>query len=193
MNNVILSLKLFVTPFLSIAILSLIDYDLAFYPLAFSLVLSISNYQKFKYPLALGILLSVLFAYLALLGGWLTHGILYKVIHFLNIPNDVHIGDWFYTDVAFCMAVFLVAPILTYTFYKYLFKNARSRLSTIIFASTIWILFILSLFNNNLEREFFNMFNIWQLIIIFGMQLMINQDEILNTINGKKASSQQRL
>jgi hypothetical protein len=58
-------------------------------------------------------LLGIVYSYIAFFVGYFGYAVFYKAIELIGIVNDITIGEWFYTDLAFCIAVFIIAPYLT--------------------------------------------------------------------------------
>ena len=181
-----LILKLILTPFLSVSILFLTESSLFIYPLIFSIVLSVSNYDLFKFDLPVGIILGIVYSYIAFFVGYFGYAVFYKIIGIIGIPNDITIGDWFYTELAFCIAVFIIAPYLTMYLQKLLFKNTKTKLTYWIISITTFVFVMISFIHSDQDvKNFFNIINLWQLIIMFGLQILINQKVIIENIERK--------
>ncbi|MCK0108380.1 hypothetical protein MWU58_03685 [Flavobacteriaceae bacterium S0825] len=186
MESLKLILKLILTPFLSVSILFLTESSLFLYPLVFSIVLSLSNYDLFRFDLPFGIILGIVYSYIAFFVGYFGYGVFYKIIELIGISNDITIGEWFYTDLAFCIAVFIIAPYLTMYLQKLLFKNTKTKLTYwIISITTLAFVMISFIHSEQHVKNFFNIINFWQLIIMFGLQLVINQKVISKKIKSE--------
>ncbi len=184
MESLKLILKLILTPFLSVSILFFTESSLFLYPLVFSIIISLSNYKLFRFDLHIGIILGIIYSYIAFFVGYFGYGLFYKIIEIIGISNDIKIGDWFYTDLAFCIAVFIIAPYLTMYLQKLLFKNTKTRLTHWIISITTLVFVLISFIHSEQDvKNFFNIINLWQLIIMFGLQLVINQKAITVEIN----------
>ena len=176
MESLKLILKLFLTPLLSVSILFFTESSLFLYPLVFSIILSLSNYELFGFDLPIGIILGIVYSYIAFFVGYFGYGLFYKIIQLIGITNDITIGEWFYTDLAFCIAVFIIAPYLTMYLQKLLFKNTKTKLTYwIISITTLAFVLISFIHSDQSVKNFFNIINLWQLIIMFGLQIVINQ------------------
>jgi hypothetical protein len=176
MESLKLILKLFLTPLLSVSILFFTESSLFLYPLVFSIILSLSNYELFGFDLPIGIILGIVYSYIAFFVGFFGYGLFYKIIELIGITNDITIGEWFYTDLAFCIAVFIIAPYLTMYLQKLLFKNTKTKLTYwIISITTLAFVLISFIHSDQSVKIFFNIINLWQLIIMFGLQIVINQ------------------
>jgi hypothetical protein len=183
MKSLKLILKLFLAPFLSVSILFLTESTLYLYPLVFSIVLSLSNYDLFRLDLPIGIILGIVYSYIAFFAGYFGYGVFYKTIEIIGITNDISVGEWFYTDLAFCIAVFTIAPFLTMYLQKILFKNTKTKLTYWIISITTLAFVMISFIHSEQDvKNFFNIMNLWQLIIMFGLQLVINQKVITGKI-----------
>ncbi|RBP26032.1 hypothetical protein DFR65_1195 [Oceanihabitans sediminis] len=183
MDSLKLILKIILTPFLSVSILFFTESSLFLYPLIFSIILSLSNYNLFRFHLPIGFFLGIVYSYLAFFVGYFGYGLFYKIIEFIGITNDITIGEWFYTDLAFCIAVFIIAPYLTMHLQKLLFKNTKTRLTYWIMSITTLVFVLISFIHSEQDvKNFFNIINLWQLIIMFGLQLIINQKAITEKI-----------
>ena len=186
MESLKLILKLILTPFLSVSILFLTESSLFLYPLVFSIVLSLSNYDLFRFDLPFGIILGIVYSYIAFFVGYFGYGVFYKIIELIGISNDITIGEWFYTDLAFCIAVFIIAPYLTMYLQKLLFKNTKTKLTYWIISITTLAFVMISFIHSEQDvKNFFNIINFWQLIIMFGLQLVINQKVISKKIKSE--------
>ncbi|RCU56699.1 hypothetical protein DU428_12480 [Oceanihabitans sediminis] len=127
--------------------------------------------------------MGIVYSYLAFFVGYFGYGLFYKIIEFIGITNDITIGEWFYTDLAFCIAVFIIAPYLTMHLQKLLFKNTKTRLTYWIMSITTLVFVLISFIHSEQDvKNFFNIINLWQLIIMFGLQLIINQKAITEKI-----------
>ncbi len=188
MDSLKLILKLFLPPFLSVSILYFTESNLYAYPLVFSLTLSLSNYQSFRSDLPKGILLSLVYCYAAFLIGILVSSGFYRLFELLGIPNDIKIGNWFYTDLSLCLGAFITAPVLTMFLLKSLFKETTSRFTNWIISVTIFVFVSISFIHSEQDvKNYFNIINLWQLVIMFGLQLIINQNAILEKLGAKKS------
>ena len=186
MESLKLILKLILTPFLSVSILFLTESSLFLYPLVFSIVLSLSNYDLFRFDLPFGIILGIVYSYIAFFVGYFGYGVFYKIIELIGISNDITIGERFYTDLAFCIAVFIIAPYLTMYLQKLLFKNTKTKLTYWIISITTLAFVMISFIHSEQDvKNFFNIINFWQLIIMFGLQLVINQKVISKKIKSE--------
>ena len=186
MESLKLILKLILTPFLSVSILFLTESSLFLYPLVFSIVLSLSNYDLFRFDLPFGIILGIVYSYIAFFVGYFGYGVFYKIIELIGISNDITIGEWFYTDLAFCIAVFIIAPYLTMYLQKLLFKNTKTKLTYWIISITTLAFVMISFIHSEQDvKNFFDIINFWQLIIMFGLQLVINQKVISKKIKSE--------
>ncbi|GAK78094.1 hypothetical protein JCM19296_3708 [Nonlabens ulvanivorans] len=189
MESLKLILKLILTPFLSVSILFFTESSLFLYPLIFSIILSLSNYNLFRFDLPIGILLGIIYSYIAFFVGYFGYAVFYKAIELIGIVNDITIGEWFYTDLAFCIAVFIIAPYLTMYLQKLLFKSTKTKLTYWIISITTFVFVMISFVNSDQDvKNFFNIMNLWQLIIMFGLQLVINQ----KVISGKLKSGNEK-
>jgi hypothetical protein len=182
MEKTKLILKIILSPFISVLILFLTEWNLFVYPLILSLIISISNYKLYR-DSTKGIILSLIFSYLSFFAGYFGWGLFLKAIEAIGITNDIHIGNWFYTDLAFLISAFIIAPLLTLKLNKSLFENTKTKTTLWIIIITIGILVLISFIHNNQDVEnYFNIMNVWHLIILFGLQLIINQKSIRNKI-----------
>lgn len=196
MEKYFLVLKIILTPFISVLFLFLTNSDLFLYPLVFSLVVTLSNFKLHRFQLVIGMILSIILSYLSFFIGFYGYSLFHKLIDFVGIPNDITIGEWFYTDLAGCISIFIIAPFLTIFLNKLLFRNTKTKLTKwILFLTTFLILFVSFVYHNQETNNIFQIFNLWQLVTIFGLQLIINQESIVVMFEKKgiKASSQQQL
>jgi hypothetical protein len=193
MKKTKLILKIILSPFISVLVLFLAEWNLFVYPLIFSLIISISNYKLYR-DSTKGIILSIIFSYFSFFVGYFGWGLILKAVEYIGITNDISIGNWFYTDLAFLISTFITAPMLTLFLNKSLFRNTKTNTSIRIIIISIGILVLISFFYNNQKVDnYFNIMNVWHLIIMFGLQLIINQKSLKKIFSEEKASSQHRV
>ena len=184
MNKLEIFFKLILCPIISILVLYSLDSNIFLYPLIFSFFIFISNYELLKLNVLYGFILGFLLSYVAFFAGIFSYNLFYKIINNSNITNDISVGTLFYTDLAGCISIFILAPFLTIYLQKLLFNDTKSKFTTVVLITTIIILTCLSfLYNNQKEDNIFNVFNIWYLIVMISLQLIINQKAIVNKAN----------
>ena len=72
---------------------------------------------------------------------------------------------------------------------KLLFKNTKTKLTYWIISITTFVFVMISFVHSDQDvKNFFNIMNLWQLIIMFGLQLVINQ----KVISGKLKSGNEK-
>lgn len=187
MDKLKLILKIFLTPFLSVSILFFTQANLYYYPLVFSLVLTFSNFDLQRYDLFAGIILSLIYSYVAFFVGMFMYGGFNQLFILVGIDKLFKLNESFYGELCFALSVYITAPILTMVLLKRIFKQKASKLTTwIIIISTLALLSVSLIYPDLKEKNYFNSFNLWQLITMFGLQLIINQNAILEKLDSKK-------
>ncbi|OIQ30964.1 MAG: hypothetical protein BM564_01770 [Bacteroidetes bacterium MedPE-SWsnd-G2] len=133
--------------------------------------------------MVLGLLIGLIFSYLTYFVGLLSFIITASGNQDKGISNNITIGEWINIDLAFTFTVMIIAPFLTMIVQKSIYKNTNSKLSNSIIAVTIVIITIISFFINHQQTNYvFDIFSLWHIICLFGLQLIINQTQLLKLI-----------
>ncbi|MDG1572472.1 hypothetical protein OZ410_09105 [Robiginitalea sp. M366] len=186
-----LLLKLTLAPILAVFLLYLIEAPVAFYPLAFSLVVVGTNLKRLRLHLLPALGASLGLAYVAFLVGLYGWGFWSKVVRALGLPEDLRLAEGFHTDLAFCLSVFIIAPLLTLIPQKYLFKGTDTRLSGWITLATIVFLVFTGFLHQQTDVDYYlKMMSLWLLLTLLGMQVIINQQAVA-ALFGHRAAAEE--
>ena len=158
----------------TLSLIYFLNITLWFYPLIFSATLILTNHEKLKFQFICGFFLSILGSYSAFFIGMFGCGFWLKIINYLNIINDIKIGNWFYTDLAFLISAFTIAPLLTIFFNKLIFyRNCNYTNRRTFIAISVFIIFSF-LYNDINSNSYFNILNLWYIFFLTTLQLIIN-------------------
>ena len=170
--------KVIFAPLFTLSLIYFLKITLWFYPLIFSATLIITNHENLKFQFIYGFLLSTLGSYLAFFTGIFGVGFFGKIFNYLNIITNIEIDDGFYTDLAFRVSVFTIAPLLTIIFNKLIFSRICNYADRITFI-LISVLFIFSyLYNDINSNSYFNILNLWYIFFLATLQISINNFSI---------------
>ncbi len=152
----------------------ILQLNLWFYPFLFSFTLIVLNLRLLKLRFIYSILLSILASYFSFLIGWFGWAFWFKIVKSLNISNDINIGNWFYTDIAFCISAFTIAPFLTIYLNGKLFHRSGKNMKFMMLLSILSFI-VFSFFYNNMEPDnILNIMNLWYVYFLIVIQLTIN-------------------
>ncbi len=154
----------------------MVKIGIDYYPLSFGLVIGIANWKQYKYSPYIGVVISLIISYVAFFIAYASLPVFIELFKFLNIN---------YREVLpIVISSFIIAPLLVFVFYKYLFLFAKSKLTVyimlcsiislvIIFCTTVWY-HKLTMFKYEFN-EALNPYTLWQVIMALAIQLIINQ------------------
>ena len=182
MKKIKLILKI-ATPSILCAILILITkMPIEYYPLSFGLVLGILNWNVHKYNSYLGTFLSIITSYASFFIGYFSFPIIAEILKPLFDEDKS-------TLIAMTIAPFIIAPLVAFFLYKFIFNFPEKKVTLIVIISSIFLLVFISLIHIwnsetiQLEYEFneiLNSYTLWQIVMLLTIQLLIYQKEIEN-------------
>ncbi|WP_299110029.1 hypothetical protein [uncultured Tenacibaculum sp.] len=166
--------RILLAPLLCSIGLYFFNLDLFLYPLVFGIVIGILNFDKYKTKPLIGLLYG-------LVGGYLAFFLSYFSF-FLLLHLKTTIGEDKANLIAIITAPNLLAPMLVFSVYWFVFKFKKSKFTFLIMALSIIVLMLscitIYLNINLLGRNSINTNLIWQVIMALAIQLIIYQKEM---------------
>ncbi len=189
-------LLVFIPPFVCLLGLKFID-DIDYYPLLFGLIIGFSNWNIHKFKPYLGTVLSVVVSYVSYGLGILSFFVFLFLIELINKNTSYRIGE---DDVGIyfhILSPYIIAPLLVFYFYKFVFNVPKTRKTIWIIVISICLLLGLKLFIEFLAKDyiisfqdykFLGKFEIWQFIMALALQLILYQEELKSFFKSKKVA-----
>jgi len=149
-----------------------------YYPLCFGLIIGIVNWNIHKHKPIVGVLLSVLVSYITYFIAYLSIGVVGYLIKLLfkdifNLNSDL-IGR-----LSFTISPFIIAPLLAFIAYRYVFHIPKTRTTLLIVLSAVVLLFVRSyFFMDFIGNNILNPYSLWLIIMTLAIQLAIYQGKI---------------
>jgi len=164
--------------------LNFIFGELYFYPLLFGVVLGLFNWKLHKKKPITGVLLSIIVSYATFCLAYFGWGGINKLIGlvFENMGHRFY-GKESIALKTFVMSFFLIAPLLVFYAFGFVFNITKTKLTKSIVVLSIIILLSYSVFDlyltstNNILPKSFSVF-LWQFIMALGLQLILYQQEL---------------
>lgn len=164
--------------------LTVINFNIAFiyHPIAIGLIIGVFNWDVYKINPISGFILSIMILYIAYF--------IIKLI-FLIIGISFHIFPSPESVIAITLSGFILLPLLIYHSYGYLFNCPKTKFTTWIKFFSITSLAIYSFITFNafsrimsipinfaVENKLLNPYALWQIVLVFSLQLIIYQNVI---------------
>lgn len=187
MQKLKIFLKVLTPSFLCAILILITKIPIEYYPLIFGLVLGIFNLNTHKYNSYLGIFLSIIASYASFFVGYFSFPIIAEILKPL-FSEDKN------TLIAMVVAPFIIAPLVTFFSYKFIFNFPEKKVVVFVIISSIFLLVCISLIHIlnsetiQLEHEFneiLNSYTLWQITMSLAIQLLIYQKSIWNTQKSK--------
>ncbi len=176
-------IKILLAPILCVLSVFIFKLDLDFFPLVFSIVISVINFKKFKTNPFLGSIYSLLLSfsiYVASLS-----------VSLLSIKCfETIFGESVSGLIGTILGTFILAPLLVYEAYRFLFTYTRTKKTIFIISISILVLITLfvltfySIIKTNYKIFDYNtidIYCIWQIVVALALQLIIYQKEIFKS------------
>jgi hypothetical protein len=178
MKNSFINFKIVLPSIICFLLIRIAKIPFSFYPLSFGLIIGIINWNVHKYNPYLGAISSVIISYTAFYIAYFSFVITGGIVSFMGDSGSV---------LGLTISTYVIAPILVFLFYKFIFKMSNSKLTMLIVIISIFVLVLQNYFfySNELNKESLNSFTAWQIVMALALQLIIYQKEIFKT---KKAS-----
>jgi|AntDeeMinimDraft_5_1070356.scaffolds.fasta_scaffold00789_4 hypothetical protein len=153
--------------------------NIFYFPLIFCSIISVSN-GVFKKSLSLSkFLLFNLLGYLVMFLSILSYSGLFELLSFIFDENGV-IHKFSLIDLSFFVSVYAIAPALLFYLFSLIYKIKRNYFSLLVIISTIILLLTCRIFILEFDVEKVKSFTLWQIVMAFGLQLIVYQKEIFN-------------
>jgi hypothetical protein len=172
--------KLLLPAILCVLILYITKMSILYYPLSFGLVIGLVNWKLHKYNPYIGVLLSVLVSLISFWLAFFSIGLFSNLGDLITSNTNYVFGDGakiYYLIVA----INIIAPILVFTLYKFVFKIYKTKFSLYIIISSIILLVLVFILNINHYSIFdFRLlpYTIWQFIMALALQIIITQNTL---------------
>ncbi len=175
MNNILLLLKIIISPILCVLCIYFIIDDLSYYPLSFGLIIGLVNWYYHKYNPFLGVILSLIVSYITFFIAYFSLLITGEIFNFLSDLGHI---------IALIISAFIIAPLLVFFAYKFVFNYPKTKLTIYIILFSVILLVLQAYFFFNYDdfiltdlnkSKIVNPFTIWQVIMALSLQLIITQ------------------
>lgn len=178
-------LKIILPPIICAVILISTKIGIEYYPLSFGLVIGFINWNNHKNGLFIGIILSLLASYLSFFIAYFTVPLSFQIFKPL-------LGQDIGGVTALTISTFILAPLLVFFSYKFVFNYSKTKITKYIILFTIFILilvsFLFAFFSDSqyiryLKSIRLDHYTIWQMIMALAIQLIIYQKLLLKEDN----------
>jgi len=169
-------LKIILAPIVCVLIILSSQFGIEYYPLSFGLVIGFINWNNHKYGLLIGIILSLLASYISFFIAYFSVYLLFEVFKlFLGQDNG--------GVAALMVSSFILAPLLVFFLYKFVFNYSLTKIAKYIIFTSILILIIVFYFSDwqyfkFLKNTRLDHYTIWQIAMALAIQLLIHQKVI---------------
>jgi len=190
MSNILLMFRIIITPILCVLYIYFIIDDLFYYPLSFGLVIGLINWKFHKYKPFLGVFFSVLVSYASFFIAYFSIIITGEVVgSILDINGDESKGV-----IAFIISPFIIAPMLVFLSYMFVFNIPKTKLTMYVVLFSVIFLVLQSYFffyyvdSYSIDlsgHKILNPYTIWQIIMALAIQLIINQKLYVEKFSSK--------
>ena len=178
MRNASLIFRVIAPPVVCVLCLVYFVRDFTYYPLVFGLVIGLTNWGYFKYKQILGLVLCLILSYVTFFTGYFSLALTTVIFDFLGDLGNI---------IALIISAFIIAPLLVFFAFKFVFKFAKTRFTNLIVTISVFLLALQSYFMLNvgdsisddlIDNKFFNPFTTWQIIMALAIQTIIYQNEL---------------
>ncbi len=181
-------IKIILPAILCVLIIYITKMSLWYYPLSFGVIIGLVNWKKHKYNSYIGTLLSVIVSFASFWISFFFFGVFSALREFIINNTNYSINESMLVYYLIISA-FIIAPILVFTLYKFVFKIPKTKFSLYIIISSIILLILDFMFFWNFQEtnNFSEMlpYVIWQFIMALSLQLILYQEEIKALFNKK--------
>ena len=175
MKNIFLVLNIIAPSILCILCIYFIIDDLFYYPLSFGLIIGLVNWYHHKYNPFVGVILSLIVSYFTFFLAYFSLLIIGEIFNFLSDLGHI---------IGVIISAFIIAPILVFFAYKFVFDYPKTKLTAyiVLFSIILLVLQAYFFFNHDdlissslTKSKVLNPFTIWQIIMALSLQLIITQ------------------
>ena len=150
--------------------------SLEYYPLSFGLVVGIVNWDVHRYRPILGVLLSLFVSYVSFFIAYFSLGIFGNIRDSILENTNFVISDDSMGVLGFVISPFVIAPLLVFFFYRFVFFIPKSKLTLMTIMFTVLLLAIISYsIISYADNSIVKPYILWQLVMAIALQLIINQ------------------
>jgi hypothetical protein len=177
MKNSYNLLKIIASPILCFLAIYTTAVGIDYYPLIFGLVIGIVNVEEYKFGPFIGIVLSILASYITFFLAYFSIPLL------LGIFKPIF-GEDKGAFLVMLVSVFILAPLLVFIAYKFVFGYKKVKSISYIIICTIFLLvvvFSIHIWYYELTQfkyefnELLNPYTLWQVIMALSIQLILYQ------------------
>ena len=181
MQNTKIILKIILPPIICLLIIVLTEMGIEYYPLSFGLIIGFINWNNHKYGISIGIFLSLLASYTSFFIAFFTFPLLFEAFKLL-------FGEDTGSVTALAISSFIIAPLLVFFLYKYVFHYSKTKITNYIILVSVLILITVFYLSDSQYFNFIKVlkldhYGIWQVIMALAIQTIIYQKEIWKKIN----------
>ena len=123
MNNNYTFLKIILPLLFCFIVLIVVKPGLDYYPLIFGLIIGLVNWRDHKYGLFLGVILSLVASYVSFLIAY------FSIPLFINVLKPL-LGEDTSAILVMTISAFVIAPLLVFIAYKFVFNYSKSKFKT---------------------------------------------------------------
>lgn len=186
-SSIKLLLQISIPPIACSMLFFIIDWDISYHVLFFSLLIVLSNPYKLKYNLPKSIILSIILSFITFsisLGLYLGIGLILMLFMNLDRLEDyIFMGN----NLKHILKIFpisIFSPLLMFKCYNILFQIERTPFIKKVRIITILVLIVTAFFMQKPSNSYFVF--IWQFSMVFALQLILFKKEIKAILNKKK-------
>jgi hypothetical protein len=174
-------LKIITPPIFCVIIIVFTKMSIYYYPLSFGFIIGLFNWKKHKHNPYFGTILSLIVSNVSFWLAFLCIGIFSEFREFIMNNTDLIIGEDM--NIYYLMiSVFIIAPILVFFSYKFIFNFPKTKFSLYVMIGCIILLitdFILySNYLDYINTSGMLPYILWQTIMALAIQLIIHQKVI---------------
>lgn len=162
-------IKTILAPLLCFVVIKTAAISLCYYPLLFGSAISMVNWKKNKYGSYLGVFLCLIASYSSFYIA--CHSLPFVMIFFNLILNDCDSA----AITALILNTFVMAPLLVFFCFRFLFPYPKTKYSLIVIISVILFILLLCFLFYFFTRNGGIAFIYWPVIMAFALQLLIYQ------------------
>lgn len=197
-TKIVLPVLLFVVILTHPIFFKLETLGILYFPLSFGLIIAIVNYGKNRFNYFLSILLSLLISLVIFFLVIFSMQFIEQVWRFIVSDSVRLMSDLPPKESVFVLSAFLLAPLLMFWGYKYLYSFKKSKITLLVICVEVGVLLLQVYFFSHYElsavvKESFktivNPYIIWQITMALAFQLIIYQDDICEITIFRKANS----
>ncbi|MFK5968981.1 MAG: hypothetical protein QM487_02520 [Candidatus Marithrix sp.] len=182
-NNILLLAKIILPSIICALLFIILEFDIGYHVLFFSLVIILFNFGKIKYSHTLSFILSAGLSYMVFFVSIaLYFGIGYIIMQIIELDklDDISIFGYKSKQLLLLIPVAIISPILMFLSFQILFKIEKSNYFKIIKWITIIMLSIIGIIRQNFENEYSSIY--WQFAMVFALQLILYKKELFELI-----------